>query len=167
MMPTLPINMAVQSNILDALQRSGVIPSDDPTVNRAEQLSKSSAFVGSSGSSDIRISEYIRYETIDNATTAFARRIEPMAMERLNAVTYSRPVTIDLRLSHIAAMVLTLIPPAVDWDPPPIHIRNKMNKIVTSRKPAGLSDEKPALRGVTELNMDCTILSDIVMPASE
>ena len=84
MMPTLPINMAVQSNILDALQRSGVIPSDDPTVNRAEQLSKSSAFVGSSGSSDIRISEYIRYETIDNATTAFARRIEPMAMERDN-----------------------------------------------------------------------------------
>lgn len=91
------------------------------------------------------------------ATTAFALRIEPTAMVREKAVTDGRPETIDLRFKHIAAKVLTFIPPAVDCEPPPIHIRNITTINVAGRNPAGFTEEKPALLGVAELNTDWVI----------
>ena len=50
-MPTLPRNMAVLSKIRDESEREEVTPSEDPTVNSAEQLSNSRSRVGSPGSS--------------------------------------------------------------------------------------------------------------------
>ena len=56
-MPTLPRNMAVLSRISDESERAEVTPSEDPTVNSAEQLSNSNSRVGSSGSSSSRVME--------------------------------------------------------------------------------------------------------------
>jgi hypothetical protein len=56
-MPTRPINIAEHKRTLEASQRSAVMPSDDPTVNSAEQLSNRSAFVGKFGSNTSKIME--------------------------------------------------------------------------------------------------------------
>lgn len=40
MIPTRPRNMAIASNIFDDDDSKGVMPSDDPTVNSADRVSK-------------------------------------------------------------------------------------------------------------------------------
>ena len=49
--------MAVLSKIRDESEREEVTPSEDPTVNSAEQLSNSRSRVGSPGSSSSRVME--------------------------------------------------------------------------------------------------------------
>ncbi len=101
------------------------------------------------------------------ATTALARRMESVAMVRWKAVTRGEPVTMARRLSHIAARVLTFIPPPVDCEPPPAHMRKSIMTSVTLRKPSGLTELNPALRGTAELNTDWVIFSIRVMPRRE
>ena len=91
---------------------------------------------------------------MERVTTALARRIENTDMFLRKALILVRPVIMALRLSKMAAKVLTLIPPAVLWDAPPIHISMRITTIVTLRNPAGLTDENPALRGTALLNTD-------------
>ena len=69
------------------------------------------------------------------------------------------------RFNIIVANVLTFIPPAVDWDAPPIHIRNRNISMVTFRNETGLTDEKPEERGTEELNHDCTTLCHTGIPS--
>lgn len=88
------------------------------------------------------------------AITAPARLIDSWEIVRLNAVTLSLPNIIALRLTSIAPNVFTFIPPAVDCDAPPIHIRNIMKIRVPFRNEAGLTDTKPELLGVVELKID-------------
>ena len=64
----------------------------------------------------------------------------------------------------MAANVFTFIPPPVDCDAPPIHIRKRTMRRVTFMKRAGLSDTNPALRGVAELNTDWVTLSAMSIP---
>ena len=92
-------------------------------------------------------------------TVYLARLIEPMAIVRSNAITRSLPFTMAFRFRRTAARVLTFIPPAVDCEDPPTHIRKSTNIRVTFRNPAGFTDMNPELRGVVALKMDCAILS--------
>ena len=57
------------------------------------------------------------------------------------------------------AKVFTFMPPAVDCDPPPTHIRKTNIISVTFIIDAGLTEAKPDDRGTNELKTDCTILS--------
>lgn len=164
-MPTRPKNIAVHNNIFDRSDNSGVIPNESPTVNNADADSNSNGFNGKSGSSPTIIIEYIPYEIIEIATTAFARLIEPTDTVRPNAVTLSLPVIIALKLSNIAANVLTFIPPAVDCDAPPIHISIIIIRIVILVNDTGFNEVNPELRGTNELNTDCMIFSYNVIPA--
>ena len=59
----------------------------------------------------------------------------------------------------MAANVFTLMPPAVDWEPPPIHISTTNISNVMFSIDAGLTDEKPDERGTQALNTDCTTFS--------
>lgn len=56
-MPTLPRNMADERSSFDPVDKSGVIPKDDPTVNSAEHDSKSRLLAGNSGSKAKRTME--------------------------------------------------------------------------------------------------------------
>lgn len=47
MIPTRPRNMAIASNIFDDDDSKGVMPSDDPTVNSADRVSKRRLLAGS------------------------------------------------------------------------------------------------------------------------
>lgn len=55
--PTRPMNIAEDSNILEPVERSDVMPSEDPTVNSAEHDSNSRLRAGRSGSSDSNMAE--------------------------------------------------------------------------------------------------------------
>ncbi len=143
------------------------MPSEEPTVNSADMVSKSKLLAGSFGSRSIRIMANARNDIREIVTTAFALLIEPIAIVRLNAVTLSLPRTIALRFMRTAARVLTFMPPAVDWEAPPTHMRKSTKIKVTLRNPAGLTDTNPELRGVVELNIDCATLSYVLSPASE
>lgn len=97
-MPTLPRNIAIESRDREADESCEVIPIEEPTVNNAEQASNNKKRGDICGSNATSVVLTIIYEKIDMATTAFARRIEPIDIDRLNAVTRGEPVTIALRL---------------------------------------------------------------------
>ena len=154
MIPTRPRNMAVESTILDAVDNCSVMPNDDPTVNSAEIVSNIIDFGGSSGSrSNIAVVKR-NSENIDSAITALALLIDADDMVRLQVTTLFLPRIVARRLSRDVATVLTLMPPAVDCDAPPIHISIIIISIVTGENPKGFSDMKPELRGQVALKTD-------------
>lgn len=83
---------------------------------------------------------------------------------RLKDVASFCPNIIERRFMSDAQSVLTLIPPAVDCDEPPIHMRNSVNIRVTFKNDAGFTETKPELRGVVALKMDWNIWSRILNP---
>ena len=81
--PTRPRNMAVHITIFDAVPSSAVMPSDDPTVNRADKVSNTTDLTGSSGSSQSITITYTESDSTDIPITALALRTEPEAIVRL------------------------------------------------------------------------------------
>lgn len=61
---------------------------------------------------------------IDPKIVADARLTELGEISRSNKTTLFLPRIIDLKLAIATPNVLTLIPPAVDCDAPPIHIKS-------------------------------------------
>ena len=166
MIPTRPINMATDSTAFDASDSSGVAPSDEPTVKRAEMTSNTSDLIGNVGSSHSSMAVKMTKAATASAITALARRIEPMEMVRSKAHARWRPVMIARTLRKIAATVLTLMPPPSDCDAPPIHICTITSSRVRGRNEPGSSDTNPAERGVSELNTAWLILSPSDRPSS-
>ena len=62
-------------------------------------------------------------------------------------------------------MVFTFIPPPIDCDEHPTHMRNIMIRNIVCDSDDNDSDENPAVRGVAELKKDCTIFLPSGMPA--
>lgn len=99
----------------------------------------------------------------DPKIVAEARRTDSADSSLLNSVTDVFPRITEKKLEMATAKVLTFIPPAVDWEPPPIHIKTEYTMIVSNEKLVRSTLLKPAVLGVTELKKDCTILSSMSM----
>ena len=149
--PTRPTNMAMHKSSFEEIDKSAVMPNEEPTVNNADADSKARSFTERSGSKITRIKVSKKYDKMESPMTALARLIDITDRVRPKTVIYFLFVTIDLRLSSIAANVFTLIPPAVDCDAPPIHIKNIINRSVAGRNDTGLTDANPELLGIDEL----------------
>ena len=98
---------------------------------------------------------------IEPNTTTNVLRIELYVISRLNSVVECSPLISDFNEARATTNVFTLIPPAVDCEPPPIHISTKYRMIATLEKSLSATLLKPAVRGATALNRDCTIFYEV------
>ena len=139
---------------LDVMHSDAVMPREEPTVLTAEIVSKSNAFGDKCGSITTSVTKVAVITISEPKIVASARRTDSGEISRLNIVTASRPRITAIKFAIATAIVLTLMPPAVDCDAPPIHIKMVYAISERSERDARLILLKPAVRGATALKME-------------
>lgn len=163
--PTRPTNISSATSSLLSSPNRGVRFKLDPTVLNADTHSKVMAKSDVPGSRMLMMKINSNKTPNDITTVALERRIESCDSSRPNTSTRSVPRNTATRFSTTTAKAFTLIPPAVDCEPPPTHIRNRYISNVCTPKPAKSTLVKPAVRGHVALKNACVHLSATDMPA--
>ena len=96
--------------------------------------------------------------------TEIAMRSTVSGIVRLNATTNWSPRASAIIASIITAMVVTLMPPAVEAEPPPINMSTSVMRLVTGRISFISTRLKPPERVMTEAKSALSILSPGLFP---
>ena len=95
----------------------------------------------------------------DNRDTDKARLTEELGISRLNAVILDLLLKEVITAATRMATVVTLIPPAVDPEAPPININNIYQRDVCCSRREKSKVLNPAVRPLIELNIEEVIFS--------
>ena len=150
--PTLPAYISKISTICESTPREGVMPRLTPTVPIAETVSNRTDMnpaVSAAQMINVPVSAINRYAAkMASAcvTSSGCKRRFPILISFLPRNAATIPII-------ITANVLTLIPPAVEPELPPININTTVNRYPLSESSAGSVVEKPAVRAVAELKI--------------
>ena len=118
--PTRPTNISSATSSLLSSPNRGVRFKLDPTVLNADTHSKVMAKSDVPGSRMLMMKINSNKTPNDITTVALERRMESCDSSRPNTSTRSVPRNTATRFSTTTAKAFTLIPPAVDCEPPPI-----------------------------------------------
>src|SRR5699024_11104159 len=147
--PTLPINIKTIKTILLNRPSSSVIPSDKPTVPKADVTSKRICIMeNDSVAAIINTETKINAITINVTVTAFNK--SSGYTSRLNRRMLSPPrAYVMIKMTTSANVVVRMPPPALLGDAP-MNIRNDMNRWFASLKILTSIVDRPPLLVVTD-----------------
>ncbi len=158
MVPVRPTNMSAMRTYFPASGSSGVMPVDRPTVANAEMVSKRmTSSVSPVISSRSRLDRSTAVAPTNDTATA-SRRVS-RGMRRPNASMSRSPRASDTMAMSMTASVVTLMPPAVDAEPPPTNISASVMSQLASCMPPVSTVEKPPERGMTPAKSDARSFS--------
>ena len=145
------------------MESSGVIPSVRPTVAAAETVSNRTDSTGRLSIAEIMIvalSTSTRYiiKMQDAALAMSSSSLRPKHS------IFFLCLKVEITLSTSTAAVVIFIPPAVEPVEPPISIRQIIRRILPSENAARSTVLKPAVRIVTDWNMEARSLSEAPIP---
>ena len=149
--PTRPTNMSTMMTYLPLSGRIGVIPVDRPTVAKALMTSNRMRSRDRSVSWSSRRVE-IPTTAEPMSATATLRRTVGRVILRPKASMFWSPRASAATARSRTAKVETLIPPAVEADPPPMNIRASWRNQVASCMCSGGIVDSPEERALTPLS---------------
>jgi hypothetical protein len=155
--PILPKIINNVSIIFDVFEATAIKPEESPTVPNAEQISNKILFVSIFFSRDeIKIRDNI-IVNIPKVAIVMHLLTCSSGIFRPKIEVLEEPVIVLLINANITINVLTLIPPAVDADAPPINIKVEHQITVDEFIKLKGKEEKPAVLPLIVLNIECLI----------
>ena len=143
----------------------GVAFWDEPTVPKAEIHSKATALNDKSGSTMLVSSIPTESTSIETMMVALALWTELRVSSLLCISILDCPRITARTFRHATARVFTLMPPAVDCDAPPTHIRNIYTSAEWVQNVVRSMLMKPAVLGLAELKNACVTFQNALLPA--
>lgn len=126
----------------------GVIPSERPTVLKAENTSKSTSFMLAQGWAIRRMNEARKMIPTARVTTVNAFVTDATVRVLRKRLIESLAAIFDLRKANITPVVLVLTPPPVEPGEAPINMRMIKRKAAAKLSEFRFKVLKPAVRGV-------------------